>query len=376
MKNLKFLAIMFAALFAFSACGEQGDTGELTGELTLKANPTMILADGEYPSELEVYVGNKRVYSGVTFYDEEDNLLDLPNMQFTATDEGTYTIWAAWGDKFSNTVTITAVEEFPLATEIPADPNPASTSFVRKIMLTQFTGTDCGFCPYLVNIIRGLPASYQKHYILTVAHRYNGSDKAYLQAALEQSVALPGYPALVADLYAIESGYLNSGPYSAMIQAAINREKAKAGIAVCASYNDKTRMVSVKAEVKAAVTENFRIGAWVLESNIYSQQYNPKGVSGYNYDIHDNCIRLVESKVSNSDYTGLYLGEIKAGEKKLYEFNAANMVLDPSWKAENCHVVVFITTKGDGSGNGTLNDWYVNNVVECPLNSAVAYQYK
>ena len=375
MKNLKFLAMMFAALFAFSSC-EPADNGEPTGELTLRANPTMILSDGEYASNLEVYVGSTRVYDDITFYDEEDNLLELPDMKFTATEEGTYTIWAARGDKFSNTVTITAVEEFPLATEIPADPNPASTSFVRKVLLTQFTGTDCGWCPFMVNIIREFPSSYSKHCILTVAHRYNSSDPAYLMTALEQSVAFGGFPTLAADLYAAEVYNGTSGTFSAMVHSAINREKAKAGIAVCASYNENTRMVSVKAEIKAAVTDNFRIGAWVLEDGIYGKQYNPKGVSGYNYDIHDSCIRLVESKVSSSDYTGLYIGEVKAGEKKLYEFNPANMVLDKSWKAENCRVVVFITTKGDGSATGTLNEWYVNNVVECPLNSAVAYQYK
>ena len=375
MKNLNFLAMMFAALCAFSACEPAGN-GELTGELTLKANPKMILSNGEYPSQLEVFVGNTKVTSGVSFFDGESNELDLPDMKFTTTEEGTYTIWAAWGEKISNEVTITAVEEFPLATEIPADPNPASTSFVRNILLTQFTGTNCGYCPYMVNIIRELPASYTKRCILTVAHRYNESDNAFLQTALEQSVAFPGYPALVADLHSIESDYRTPGLFSAMVQAAINREKAKAGIAVCASYNDKTRMVSVKAEIKAAVTDNYRIGAWILEDGIYSKQYNPMGVSGYNYDLHDNCIRIVESKVTSTDYTGLYLGEIKAGEKKQYEFNAANMVLDPSWKAENCHVVVFITTKGDGSATGTLNEWYVNNVVGCPLNSAVAYQYK
>ena len=378
MKNLKFLAMMFAALCAFSACEPAGN-GELTGELTLKANPKMILSNGEYPSQLEVFVGNTKVTSGVSFFDGESNELDLPDMKFTTTEEGTYTIWAAWGEKISNEVTITAVEEFPLATEIPADPNPTSTSFARKVMLVQFTGTECGFCPYMVNYIRGLPTSLSKHCILTAAHRYNAeTDPASLRTALEQSMAVGGYPTLTADLYSaftIESTNTGQGEVKAMVQAAINRETAKAGIAVCASYNDKTRMVSVKAEVKAAVTDNFRIGAWILEDGIYGKQNN-YGATGYDYDWHDNSIRLVESKVTSTDYTGFYLGEIKAGEKKQYEFNAANMVLDPSWKAENCRVVVFITTKGDGSATGTINEWYVNNVVECPLNSAVAYQYK
>ena len=52
-----------------------------------------------------------------------------------------------------------------------------------------------------------------------------------------------------------------------------------------------------------------------------------------------------------------------------------NMTLDASWKAENCRLVIFVTCEGPESPY-TENTWYVNNVVVCPLNSSVAYQYK
>jgi hypothetical protein len=191
---------------------------------------------------------------------------------------------------------------------------------------------------------------------------------------LEQTIAFNGFPALAVDMHSVENDYRYPALIRTMLQNAIDREDAKAGIAACAAYSEESRMVSEKAEIKAAVTDNYRIGAWLLEDGIYGKQAN-NGASGYDYNTHDNCIRIADSKVTGTDFTGHYLGEIKAGEKKVFEFNPTNMVLDKSWKAENCRLVIFITTEGEPS-KYTTNTWYVNNVVVCPLNGSVAYQYK
>lgn len=374
MKTLKFLAMMFAALVSFAACEPVSNEGTTEGELTLIATPSLILSDGQYASNLEVRLGSKRITSGVTFFDGDNNQLDLPDMKFTTTKEGVYTIWASYGDKFSNEVTITAVVEFPSATEIPVDPKPNSTSFVRKVMLTQFTGTGCGFCPFMVNAIKQFPASITKACVLTAAHRFNQDDPMFINAALDQTMAVKGFPTLAVDMHSLSGYYNYPAIIRGLVQDAIDRESAKVGIAACASYNENSRMVSVKAEVKAAVTGNYRIGAWLVEDGIYGKQFN-NGASGYDYDTHYNVIRIADSKVTSTNYTGHYLGEIKAGEKKLYEFDPVTMTLQKDWKAENCRLVIFVTCEGEPS-QYTMNNWYVNNVVECLLNSAVAYQYK
>ena len=375
MKNLKFLAMMFAAALSFAAC-EGGEEEIIDGELTLKATPTMILCDGEYASKLDVRLGSKKITSGVQFFDEDNNPLEITNMEFTTTEAGNHVIWAAYGDKFSNDVTIKAVVEFPAVTEIPADPNPNSTSFVRKVLLTQYTGTECPWCPFMINRIYGMPKALFNKCVWTAAHRfYPEYDPAGLDgAALEYTMAVEGFPSLAVDMHSVTGDYRAQGIVNGMVQSAIDREPAKAGIAACVAYSPASRMVSVKAEVKAAVTDNYRIGAWLLEDNIHGEQKN-NGATGYDYNTHHNAIRIADSKVTSSDYTGYYLGEIKAGEKKIYEFNPVNMTLNSAWKAENCHVVIFITTEGE-MGTGTLNTWFVNNVIDCPLNSAVEYQYK
>ena len=374
MKNLKFLAMFFAAALSFVACEPAGEE-TLEGDLVLKANPSIILCDGEYASTLEATIGGKKVTSGVTIFDDKNNIVELPGMKFTTTEVGTYTFWATYGDKISNEVVVTAVKEFPAATELPLDPNPGSTSFARKVMLVQYTGTNCGYCPFMVDAIDAFPKSMQGKYVLTAAHRFNSNDPAYLSAALEQTMAVSGYPTLAVDMHSLNSYYNYPALIRGTVQDAIDRESAKVGIAACATYSPESRMVSVKAEVKAAETNNYRIGAWLLEDGIYGKQQNNGATGRDSYDTHDHCIRIADSRVTGTDYTGYYLGEIKAGEKKVYEFNPVNMTLDSSWKAENCHVVVFVTIEGAPS-EYTLNNWYVNNVIDCPLNGSVAYQYK
>jgi len=95
--------------------------------------------------------------------------------------------------------------------------------------------------------------------------------------------------------------------------------------------------------------------------------YNPGAWSG-DYDTHDNCIRIADSRVSNSNYTGHTLGTIDAGQTAEYAFV---MTIEDEWVAENCHLVLFVTTQEDGS------DYFiVNNAVPCSINGEVPYQYR
>ena len=378
MKNLKFLAMFFAAALSFAACEPAGNEGEeLNGDLRLSVNPKIILCDGVSVATLEARIGKTVVTDGLTIFDGDNKVVDLPNMKFSTTEEGVYTFWATYGDKISNEVTVTAVKELPSATELPLDPEPKNTSFSRKVMLMQFTGTRCPLCPFMVDCIDDLPKSLKDKYILTAIHRYTEDDPAFVLAALEQTMAVSGFPTLGVDMHSVTIPGAQYYPalIRNIVQAAVDREQAKVGIAACASYAAESRMLSVKAEVKAAVTDNYRIGAWLLEDGIYGKQENGGATGRNNYDTHDCCVRIADSKVTGTNYTGYYLGEIKAGEKKTYEFNPTNMVLDKSWKIENCRLVIFVTTEGAPS-EGTLNTWYVNNIVECPINGSVAYQYK
>ncbi len=119
--------------------------------------------------------------------------------------------------------------------------------------------------------------------------------------------------------------------------------------------------------MKAAQTAEFRVGAWLLEDGISGSQsnYRPSVWTG-DYNTHDNCVRIADSRVSSSNYTGYSLGTISTGETAEHAFV---MTLDESWVTENLHLVLFVTTP-EG------NSWVVNNAVACPVNGTVEFDYE
>ncbi|MBO5875523.1 MAG: hypothetical protein J6Q20_03250, partial [Alistipes sp.] len=87
MKNLKFLAMFFAAALSFAACEPAGEE-TLDGELILKATPSIILCDGKSASTLEATIGGKKVTEELTIFDDKNRELNLPDMKFTTTKAG------------------------------------------------------------------------------------------------------------------------------------------------------------------------------------------------------------------------------------------------------------------------------------------------
>ena len=117
----------------------------------------------------------------------------------------------------------------------------------------------------------------------------------------------------------------------------------------------------------AAETNEFRIGAWLIEDGIYSKQSN-KGYPG-DFNTHDHCIRVADSKVSGTDFSGHALGEIEAGSTAEYSFS---IDVDSDWNADNCSLVLFVTSPESRNGS---KYFYVNNTVEMPLDGTIDYEY-
>ena len=115
MKNKFVLAAVWAAgLLSFSACDglvDDGDNGRGTpsGDLVLNVSKTIIQADGDDAATFEVLYNGESVTEGVTIYDDDNNVVDLPSLTFTTTQTGTYSFWAAYGTSFTETVTVTAI---------------------------------------------------------------------------------------------------------------------------------------------------------------------------------------------------------------------------------------------------------------------------
>ena len=382
MKTIKLFAMFCAALVLCNSCLTGVGTDEdmnapvkpqipADGKLELTATPSTIVADGEQFSKLTLTKGGVEITEDFKLYDGKNQEVTLPDMKFTTTQKGKYEFWAAYGTDYTETITITATEKQPDAPEAPGDDNPDKLNFKRRVLLIQFTGTGCGYCPAMTATLRQVMAEeyYAENAVLVAAHRYNNSDPAYLYgAALDQAMGVSSYPQLAVDMHT-RTGYTNYPSVTNLIINAINRVEARAGIAAVAEYDETNRTVSITATVKAGVKGEFRVGAWLIEDGVFGAQQN-YGVAEGDFNIHDHCIRVADSKVTGSDYSGHSLGVIEAGSTAERSFS---IKIDNAWEAENCRLVLFVTSPETNSYGKSY--FYVNNAVEMPLDGSIDFEY-
>lgn len=355
-------------------------TTDIVPGLILTATPSTIIADGEDVSLLEVKYNGQVVNEGFTLYDGDDQVVVLENMEFRTTTAGEYKFWVDYKAQQSEVI-ITAEEPTPDAPNTPAPPvdeNPENLNFKRRALMIQFTGTGCGYCPGMTNALHIVMEDefIAEHTVLTAAHRYNSNDPAYLAGyALDQAMGVSGYPSLVVDMYYITGYYQYIDYIKEMVTTSLERTSVKAGIAATSIVEDD--QVIITATVKAAEETKLRIGAWLIEDGIYGQQSN-YGVAEGDFNTHDNCIRVADSKVATTDYTGHAIGPvdedgnvqaIKKGETAEYTFT---IDLKDKWVREKCSIVIFVTAPERVQNQ---EYFFVNNVIEIPLEGEVAFEY-
>ena len=380
MKTLKTLALLLVGALAFVGCNPVDDGGnEGKKGLILVADKITIYDNGTDGATFTLYYDGMVLDKGYELYIGEGNEMVAGN-KFTSTTQGTFEIWAAYGAAISNTVNINVVATPPAAPAAPQDNNPSKTNFVRRVLLTQFTGTGCGYCPYMINALYQVAndATLNSKVVFSAAHLFNEEDPAYLSASatLDNAMGITSFPNLVVDLNKSTRGIQPMfTDISKAITTAMNRVTVKGGIAVNSAYHAEEEYIVLNATVKAAQTTEFRIGAWLLEDGIKATQGNNgiTALEGVDFNTHNNCIRYADSQATQNVFSGYSLGVIEAGKTASREFafklkphyNNANARY---YNHNNLRVIVFISTKeGD--------NWYVNNVVKCPKHGSVDFEY-
>ena len=312
----------------------------------------------------------------VDYVDANDDLYTLP--QYTPAQTGVRDIWLSYGSANTKNkpVRITAVD-FAIPSRA-IDTDPENTSFEPRVLVNQYTGTGCPNCPYWSSAIKDLKADeqYKDGFVLAAAHTYNDDstnpkvDKVTLNAPysnMPNVFGVSSWPTIVVNM---SHSYGNNG-------RAGNKENLKkfidnvrlsapaAGISARSSIEGST--VIARATVKAAQAGEYRVGAWLVEDELYAPQNNSSGIFDYDFDYHESVIRIADSRHDSGGqlrYRGHTLGELAEGQVVDYVFT---MELAPHWRAENCRLVFFVT------GGEQFN---VVNVIETTsLNSSVEFSY-
>ncbi len=360
------------------AVEQSGDTSGLT----MTVDKAIIKA-GEGRATFTIMYNGAVVEKDYTIYDGNNNKLSLPTTSvtingksykqpyFESATTGEYSFWASY--KTENTknmaAKVTVVNEaIPDRAE---DPNPSSTSFKRRTMIMQFTGTECPNCPRFIAALEQLEAdaTYKDLFTWAAIHTFNPStDPAApsddVTKGLGTSFGISSYPMGMFDMsqrfnsVGTAADVVNMKNYINNAQAA----DAPVGISATMTLDANNRNVTVRASVKAKDSKEYRIGIWVLENNIKGGQAGSSTITS-----HDHAVRYADSK-NNSSFTGYDLGMVKAGEVVDRVFNIK--IKNQSIVLNNCYLLIFVT-----ANNGTV--WtVVNSAVTKDLKTALPFEYK
>lgn len=412
MKNLmKYASLLMAAVMLFSCQGtidpEQGGVNPddptvkptpdnpKPEDLTLKISSDRNLVQTNVDvATITVTLGEEVITEDVVIYDQDFNVVDVPDFKFTAKKAGDHVLWASYGTYNSEEITIKAID-IPIP-ETPADPKPESTSFKARVLMTEFTTTGCTWCPNMKLLLHKVmeDSDVADKVVFTACHSgmLGRPDPAYIKTTLDEFCNFGGFPNVNFDFYYTEGNYnLPASEFKAYINDFHSaKEEIAAGIAVNSQLLENNQLI-VKATVKAPEEGEYRLGAFLLEDGIYGEQAG--GLAEPWMNTHDNVVRYIDSKYYNKagkeQYFGYTVGKVEKGDTADYVFD---WDLDVIWSEgtlngelnggcpwdefvmENLHLVVFVSTVGtDSKGN---QYYYVNNVIDCPINGMTPYEYR
>lgn len=363
--------VSFAALLAVSCDSSENDPTPGSGDLTISASPTLILSDGVSSTKLTVKLGSTDVTSESKIYLDGATSALASNV-FTTTAPGNYSFYASYAGKITEKkAVVMAAKEIP---ETPADPQPSKTSFKHRVLATQVTGTSCPYCPYLIAAVEEAEPEIRDICSFVCLHgNYGGYDefRAFNGPSenVQAYIACNTAPSFTVNLSRTPTDV--STNTSVTKRSIVNRIKselsdaANAGIAANVVVSDGKVVVS--AVVKAAKTADYTLDCWLLENGLKATQAGTSYVSGnYDFDTHNNVLRLTAGTFSSSAWKATELGTIAAGKDAATLFSLS---ADPSWNLGNCHVVLIVSSVG---ANGK---YVIENTVKCNVGATVAYDY-
>ena len=339
---------------------------------------------------LTVTLGDEFITEDVTIYDGDFKVVDLKDFKFVAPAAGDYVFWASYGTYNSEEISIRAID-VPIP-ETPADSKPESTSFKARVLMTEFTTTGCAYCPNMKILLHNAleDASVADKVVLTACHSglINGKpDPAFVKTTLDDFCNVSGFPNVNFDMYYSFGNYnVGTSEMRGIIDDMYSaKEDVAAGIAVNSSVDGEKLLF--KVTLKAAADGEYRVGAYLLEDGIYGVQSGGSAQDWMN--THDGVIRYIDSRYGKDQYFGHSVGKVEKGRTADYVFD---WDLDVIWSEgalkgeqygnyywdefvmENLHLVVFVSTLGvDDKGN---QFYYVNNVIDCPVNGMTPYEYR
>lgn len=365
-KALSSVVAFLLVLVMYGCSGNSSDEPE-SEMLVLNATSLLIEADGADVTEFTVTKGTQDVTAAAEILQDGKA---FSGTRFYTDTEGEYKFSARYNGETSAEIVVRATKSENLA--MPADPEPDRyEGFVKRVLFLQATGTWCGYCPAVMASIKGYNESYSDgQAIFAAAHNGDIMANDFTNKVINW-LKVFGFPTLNVNLIPGEtvSCYTSGSNVVTANVDAIRKvvemyvaQDAKSAIAAVVRADKASNKVEVEAKIKIAEGGEYRIAAWLLEDGIFDDsQQNKTGLTD-DFSTHNNVLRQSSASLAFGDKLG---DSLPAGSTEDY---SCSFTLS-SEKMDNCRVVIMVTAPESGV-------FAVDNVVMCPLNDKVGFEYK
>ena len=277
---------------------------------------TVIGNDGiEYTTDSSITMADGTVLTGNTY---------------DTTTEGTFTFTATYNSLVSN------------ETQIDVLPSPAS--FQKNVLIEDYTGTWCGYCPRVSYGIELVKAETDKAVVVAI-HRQD--EYNFNAQALESLIGLTGYPTAMLNR-TISWGYPEPNNIGQVIN--LTNGASDLGLSINPTITDNT--MNIQIEVKFGIDYSLAelaLVVYVLEDDLFSDQDNYTeyygGASVLTDFEHDHVLRA-----SLTDLLGDPIPQSSMTADNIFTQTITTNIPSNVTNSDNLSIVAIVV---NSSGNGT-----------------------
>ena len=230
------------------------------------------------------------------------------------------------------------------------------TSFTKKVLLEEFTGSWCGYCPSGAEILQNLMNSYS---VIGVALHSSDDMSIAHTSVLESFYPSSGYPSGMVDRINFDGIVgLNRGYWSYITEQQLQKS-AICGLAINSEISGDSVNIQIRSAFDTTMTmENYNLNVYIIEDDVQGEGYGYDQRNYYNddaessfYQLGDPIINYKHNQTLRKVLTNTYGNPFTSSSSPGTEF-IDNFKEDiTNFNKNKLSVVAFITYNGAAATN-------------------------
>jgi thiol-disulfide isomerase/thioredoxin len=169
------------------------------------------------------------------------------------------------------------------------------STFTKKVLMEEFTGTWCGYCPDGAHIVESIINDNNGKVVGVSLHDRDDMEVAHTNI-LENTYQNTGYPSGMVDRFSVNgSTCLNRGYWESVANAQLSAT-AVCGLAIISEVNGQNATVEVHAGFNSTLNGDYRLTVYLIEDGVtgtgsgFDQRNSYNTVPGPFYNLGDPIV--------------------------------------------------------------------------------------